>query len=112
MIPGLPRAGRFLRTVSLDELPQIWNVLRGDMSLVGPRPIIQAERSRYGDRFRYYSAVVPGLTGLWQVSGRCNLTYQTRVALDVEYVRQWNLGRDLKILFKTPLTVCRREGAY
>jgi len=110
--PRLTPCGRFLRTTSLDEFPQLWNVLRGDMSLVGPRPIIYAERERYGERFFYYTAAVPGLTGLWQVSGRCNVSYSARIALDAQYVREWSLYQDLRILLKTPLTVWRREGAY
>ena len=110
--PRLTPCGRFLRTASLDELPQVWNVLRGDMSLVGPRPIIWAEKERYADRFRFYTAVLPGVTGLWQVSGRCTVTYPVRVRLDEQYVREWSLLRDLRILLKTPLTVWRREGAY
>jgi exopolysaccharide production protein ExoY len=110
--PRLTPCGRFLRTASLDEFPQIWNVLRGDMSLVGPRPIIWAEKERYGERFFFYTAVVPGLTGLWQVSGRCNVSYSRRIGLDEQYVREWSISQDLKILLKTPLTVWRREGAY
>jgi exopolysaccharide production protein ExoY len=110
--PRLTPCGRFLRTASLDEFPQLWNVLRGDMSLVGPRPIIHAERERYGERFFFYTAVVPGLTGLWQVSGRCNVSYSMRICLDEQYVREWSIYQDLRILLKTPLTVWRREGAY
>ena len=110
--PRLTSCGRFLRMASLDELPQIWNVLRGNMSLVGPRPIIWAEQERYADRFCFYTAVLPGLTGLWQVSGRSNVTYPVRVSLDEQYVRQWSLGRDLRILLKTPMAVWSREGAY
>ena len=110
--PRLTPCGQFLRTTSLDEFPQIWNILNGDMSLVGPRPIILAEKERYGDGFHFYTAVLPGLTGLWQVSGRCNVSYPVRVDLDEQYVRQWSLYGDLRILLKTPLTVLRREGAY
>jgi exopolysaccharide production protein ExoY len=110
--PRLTPCGRFLRTASLDEFPQIWNVLRGDMSLVGPRPIILAEKERYGERFFFYKAVVPGLTGLWQVSGRCNVSYSVRIRLDEQYVREWSIYQDLRILLKTPLTVWRGEGAY
>ncbi len=82
------------------------------MSLVGPRPIILAEMERYGERFFFYTAVVPGLTGLWQVSGRCDVSYSARIALDEQYVREWSIYQDLRILLKTPLTVWRREGAY
>jgi lipopolysaccharide/colanic/teichoic acid biosynthesis glycosyltransferase len=110
--PRLSSCGRFLRTASLDELPQIWNVLRGDMSLVGPRPIVWAEKERYADRFRFYTAVLPGLTGLWQVSGRSSVTYPVRVRLDEQYVREWSLLKDFRILLRTPLKVWSREGAY
>ena len=110
--PRITRLGRFLRKTSLDELPQIFNVFRGEMSLVGPRPIVHAEREKYGDRFVYYTAVLPGITGLWQVSGRCDVTYDDRVSLDERYARQWSLMLDLLILGKTPRAVCRGRGAY
>ncbi len=110
--PRVTRLGRFLRKTSLDELPQIFNVLRGEMSLVGPRPISHAERIKYADRFAYYSNAVPGVTGLWQVSGRSNLSYAERVRLDEQYVRHWTFGRDLKILWRTPRSIVRRDGAY
>jgi lipopolysaccharide/colanic/teichoic acid biosynthesis glycosyltransferase len=110
--PRVTVCGRFLRRTSLDELPQLINVLRGEMSLVGPRPIVWAEREKYGDRFCFYIAAVPGVTGLWQVSGRCDVTYSTRVALDEYYVRHWSLKRDFLILMKTPKAVWRRHGAY
>jgi lipopolysaccharide/colanic/teichoic acid biosynthesis glycosyltransferase len=110
--PRVTVCGRFLRRTSLDELPQLINVLRGEMSLVGPRPIVWAEREKYGERFCFYSAALPGVTGLWQVSGRCDVTYSTRVALDEYYVRHWSLKRDFLILMRTPGAVWRRHGAY
>ncbi|CAB3760150.1 UDP-phosphate galactose phosphotransferase [Burkholderia sp. MSh2] len=104
--------GRFLRKTSLDELPQLINVLRGDMSLVGPRPIVEAELERYGTDARYYLMAKPGMTGLWQVSGRNDTDYSTRVSLDVSYVREWSLRRDIGILFRTINVVLRGSGAY
>lgn len=104
--------GRFLRKTSLDELPQLFNVLKGDMSLVGPRPVIPDELERYGDAKIYYLEVRPGLTGLWQISGRSDLDYEQRVSLDTWYVRNWTLWYDIVILFKTMITVPARAGAY
>lgn len=109
--PRITKLGRFLRDTSLDEIPQILNVLRGEMSLVGPRPIVQAERARYAERYVYYSEAVPGITGVWQVSGRCNVSYEERVRMDEDYVRHWSLLRDMKILLRTPRSVLRRDGA-
>lgn len=109
--PRITRGGRFLRETSLDELPQIFNVLRGEMSLVGPRPITKAELTRYGKSAGFYLAAVPGLTGAWQVSGRCNVSYEQRVGMDAEYVRHWSLWQDVKILLRTPWSVFRRDGA-
>jgi lipopolysaccharide/colanic/teichoic acid biosynthesis glycosyltransferase len=106
------RIGRFLRRTSLDELPQLWNVLRGEMSLVGPRPIVDQELARYGASSRYYLMATPGITGLWQVSGRCETDYATRVSLDVKYVKNWSLHGDIGILFKTFGVVIRGNGAY
>jgi Undecaprenyl-phosphate galactose phosphotransferase WbaP len=110
--PRITPVGAFLRRTSLDELPQLWNVLRGDMSLVGPRPVIGEELARYGDDASYYLQVRPGMTGLWQVSGRNNVDYGTRVALDAWYVRNWSLWNDIVILVKTVRVVLAREGAY
>lgn len=110
--PRITRLGRFLRKTSLDELPQIFNIFAGNMSFVGPRPITRSETHRYADRLPCYLAALPGITGLWQVSGRCNLSYDARVALDEQYVRQWSLARDLAILLKTPRAVACRHGAY
>ncbi|RQZ68226.1 sugar transferase [Burkholderia sp. Bp9004] len=108
----ITRIGRLLRKTSLDELPQLLNVLKGDMSLVGPRPIVEAELERYGDDVRYYLMAKPGMTGLWQVSGRNDTDYSTRVSLDVSYVREWSLRRDIGILFRTINVVVRGSGAY
>lgn len=110
--PRTTSVGRFLRRYSVDELPQVWNVLRGQMTLVGPRPIVAAEVEKYGDGFKHYCRVKPGLTGLWQVSGRSELTYPQRVALDCAYVEQWSLCRDVVILFRTFLSVANKDGAY
>ncbi len=109
--PRITRIGRFMRKTSLDELPQIWNVLMGDMSFVGPRPIVDAEIQRYGDSFDLYKQVPPGITGLWQVYGRNKTTYVRRVQLDAFYVENWSLMFDLYILFRTFKTVLYREGA-
>ena len=110
--PRITRLGKLLRKTSLDELPQILNVFSGDMSFVGPRPIVRAETARYAERFPYYLAAVPGITGLWQVSGRSDVSYETRVILDETYVCKWNMLRDIWILLKTPRAVCNRDGAY
>jgi lipopolysaccharide/colanic/teichoic acid biosynthesis glycosyltransferase len=110
--PRITRIGLFLRRTSLDELPQLWNVIRGEMSLVGPRPIIREELLRYGRNVRDYLAAKPGVTGLWQVMGRNNTDYRRRVVLDTYYVRNQNLLLDLYILSKTTLVVLGRTGAY
>jgi undecaprenyl-phosphate galactose phosphotransferase len=110
--PRITRVGSFLRQSSLDELPQLLNVLRGEMSLVGPRPIVAAEVARYGRNIEYYYETKPGLTGLWQVSGRNDTGYARRVKLDVWYVRNWSLGHDIAILWKTVPAVFLRRGAH
>ncbi|CAG0909150.1 unnamed protein product [Darwinula stevensoni] len=110
--PRITRIGQFLRRTSLDELPQLINVLRGQMSLVGPRPIIEEEIVAYGEYIDYYQQVRPGITGLWQVSGRNELSYAERVQLDVWYVRNWSLELDLIILTKTFVAVLLRKGSY
>ena len=110
--PRITPIGAFLRRTSLDELPQLWNVLKGEMSLVGPRPIIEVELERYGEEVGYYLETRPGITGLWQISGRNNTSYDDRVALDCWYVRNWSLWYDLVILVKTVRVVLWREGAY
>ncbi len=109
--PRITPIGRVLRKTSLDELPQLLNVVRGEMSLVGPRPIIEAEIPRYGRDISYYFETKPGITGLWQVSGRSNTTYEHRVSLDVWYVRNWSLWHDIAILLKTLPAVLKKEGA-
>lgn len=110
--PRITAVGKLLRRTSLDELPQLLNVLRGEMSLVGPRPVTEAELDeRYGPYARLCISVKPGLTGLWQVSGRSHLDYRQRVALDVEYVTHWSFAEDIRILFKTTAVVLGRSGA-
>ena len=110
--PRITRFGRFIRRTSLDELPQFWNVLRGDMSLVGPRPCMVQQQVMYGRSWTTYCSVRPGLTGLWQVSGRNLLTYRQRVELDVKYVRSWSLILDIEILFKTLKVVLAGSGSH
>ena len=110
--PRVTTMGRFLRRTSLDELPQLLNVLKGDMSLVGPRPVPAAELARYRGYAGYYLSVKPGLTGLWQVNGRNSTTYNRRIALDVTYARKNSLALDLAILARTPGVLLRATGAY
>ena len=108
----ITKVGKFLRKTSLDELPQIFNVLKGEMSLVGPRPIIQEELERYGEYVGDYLMVKPGITGMWQVSGRSDIEYRERVLLDSWYVRNWSVWIDIVMLFKTFAVVAMRKGAY
>jgi exopolysaccharide production protein ExoY len=110
--PRITLVGGILRKLSLDEIPQLLNVLAGDMSLVGPRPIVQAEVWRYGPRFKHYCSVRPGLTGLWQVSGRSDASYRSRVAMDVVYARKRGFLLDLKILAATVPAVIFGRGSY
>ncbi len=110
--PRVTQLGRLLRKTSLDELPQLWNVLRGEMSLVGPRPLVEGEGARYGASYAEYLCVRPGLTGLWQVSGRNDTTYAQRVEMDVTYVRTRSMVRDLTIIAKTPVVLFTGRGAY
>ena len=111
--PRITPIGRFLRKTSLDELPQLLNVVRGEMSLVGPRPVVPDELELYGEARIYYLQVRPGLTGLWQISGRNDVDYERRVSLDAWYVRNWTLWYDVLILFRTLLVVPGRgNGAY
>ena len=110
--PRVTPIGKFLRKSSLDELPQLFNVLLGDMSLVGPRPIVEDEINKYKDDFYYYKLVSPGITGLWQISGRNDIDYNNRVRLDVCYIKNWSLWYDFVILLKTIQVVIKRSGAY
>ena len=110
--PRITKIGQFLRSTSLDELPQLFNVLKGEMSLVGPRPIITAELERYNEEVDYYLLSKPGMTGLWQVSGRSDVDYDTRVYLDAWYVKNWSMWNDIAILFKTVGVVLKKDGAY
>ncbi len=109
--PRITALGRFLRKSSLDELPQLWNVIKGEMSLVGPRPVTTKELARYGSSSWAYSEATPGITGLWQVSGRNAVTYQRRVALDVRYVERLTFAQDMRILARTGSAVIRGTGA-
>lgn len=109
--PRITRFGSLIRKTSLDELPQFWNVLIGDMSLIGPRPCMLSQQELYGDCWKHYCAVRPGITGLWQVSGRNQLTYHRRVGLDVEYVENLSLIKDFSILMKTFLVVATGHGS-
>jgi exopolysaccharide production protein ExoY len=109
--PRVTRLGLFLRTTSLDELPQLFNVMCGKMSLVGPRPVTEEELSRYGDYVALYISVRPGITGLWQVSGRSDCIYAERVQLDARYVSEWRLHKDVLILLKTIPVVLKRQGS-
>ena len=110
--PRITRIGRFIRKTSLDELPQLWNVIKGEMSLVGPRPILLEEQSRYGEYFRIYTSVSPGITGLWQVSGRSNTSYEERLQLVAYYVHNWSLWLDIYLLLRTVRIVLFGRGAY
>lgn len=107
--PRVTLFGHALRRSSIDELPQLFNILRGDMSCVGPRPVTAAELDRYGPQSALYIQTRPGLTGLWQISGRSRLSYEDRVALDSAYITRWSLGRDILILFKTIFAVIRMD---
>ncbi|MCR5875283.1 sugar transferase [Phenylobacterium sp. J426] len=110
--PRVTRLGAFLRKSSIDELPQLFNVLRGEMSLVGPRPIVDAEAPKYGRRFRQYCSVKPGITGLWQVSGRNDTSYRARVAMDCVYAARRNAVMDFKIMVATVPAVLLSRGSY
>jgi len=110
--PRITVIGRILRKTSLDELPQLVNIVRGEMSVIGPRPVTSGEIHRYGPDYPYYTAVRPGVLGLWQVRGRNKLTYPERVAYDVQYVKTWSLWQDVKILFMGVPVVLLGLGAY
>ncbi|WP_231689668.1 sugar transferase [Bacillus sp. FJAT-27245] len=110
--PRITKLGRFLRRTSLDEVPQLLNVLKGDMSLVGPRPVVEEELQEYKHKKHHLLAVKPGMTGYWQVSGRSNVGYPERVALELHYVYNRSMAFDMKILFLTILVVFLKKGAY
>ncbi len=112
--PRISMLGHILRKTSLDELPQLFNVISGSLSLVGPRPIVRDEIRKYGERARILFTVKPGLTGLWQTSGRTDTTYDERIQLDAYYIEHWNLWADIRILAKTALMLIfrNRSGAY
>jgi exopolysaccharide production protein ExoY len=110
--PRITLIGAMLRKSSLDELPQLFNVLKGDMSIVGPRPVTEEELHRYSDAISAYYACRPGITGLWQVSGRSTTTYQRRVVLDSYYAKHWSMVLDVKIMMATIPAVCRSDAAY
>src|SRR5438046_7381361 len=110
--PRVTSLGRVLRRLSLDELPQLVNVLRGDISLVGPRPITEEELDRYGDKVEQLLGLRPGVTGYWQINGRSRLSYEDRVRLDISYCNNWSLGLDLTILAKTLRILVAERGAY
>lgn len=109
--PRVTWIGRFLRKSSLDELPQLFNVLRGDMSLVGPRPIVDEEISLYGDNYQSYTAVRPGISGLWQISGRSDLDFNKRVEFDKQYHEEWSLLFDIQIMLRTIPALLSQSGA-
>ena len=110
--PRINRLGGFLRKSSFDELPQLFNVLRGEMSIVGPRPIVEAEIPRYGRFFKAYCRVTPGITGVWQVSGRNDVSYRRRVAMDAVYAKRKCLSLDLRLMLATIPAVVSRKGSY
>lgn len=109
--PRITPLGDFLRRSSLDELPQLFNILKGEMSIVGPRPIVRNEAARYGDKYGFYLSARPGLTGLWQISGRSDTSYDERVDLDMTYVRDWSVANDIKIMAMTVPAVLFSKGA-
>jgi exopolysaccharide production protein ExoY len=110
--PRVTRVGHVLRKLSLDELPQLLNILQGDMSIVGPRPVVHAELEHYGPFADCYLKSRPGLTGLWQVSGRSDVSYEARVAFDRQYIENWSLAGDLRIILLTVPAVCLSRGSY
>lgn len=110
--PRLTGFGRYLRKLSLDEFPQLWNVLKGEMSLVGPRPITPDQREIYGGDFDLYTSVKPGITGMWQVNGRNRTSFRQRILWDAYYIKNWTLGLDLSILLRTIGVVLTGEGAF
>ena len=109
--PRITPLGRFIRKTSIDELPQLFNILKGEMSIVGPRPIVENEITKYGEFYRDYCSVRPGLTGLWQVEGRSDTTYEQRVQLDVKYATTRNFTGDIMIMLRTVPAVLLSRGA-
>jgi lipopolysaccharide/colanic/teichoic acid biosynthesis glycosyltransferase len=110
--PRVTKIGKLLRRTSFDEFPQLINIIKGEMSLVGPRPIVDDEVSKYGEDFKRIFSVKPGLTGLWQVSGRSDTDYNERVSFDTYYLQSWSVWLDMWILYKTVAAVIRGKGAY
>jgi Undecaprenyl-phosphate galactose phosphotransferase WbaP len=110
--PRVTRIGKFLRKTSLDEIPQLWNIFKGDMSFVGPRPVTLGELEKYGGAVEYVLSVTPGLSGMWQVSGRSDTDYDERIALDSYYIQNWSIWLDLWIVVKTIWVVLVGKGAY
>lgn len=110
--PRVTAVGAVLRKLSLDELPQLFNIIKGEMSIVGPRPVVEDELEMYEASASYYLQTRPGLTGLWQVSGRNDVSYETRVAMDTMYVKNWSIARDLMIIVRTVPAVCMSRGSY
>lgn len=110
--PRITIVGTVLRKLSLDELPQLFNILRGEMSIVGPRPVVEDELEMYQANASYYLQTRPGLTGLWQVSGRNDVSYESRVAMDTHYVQNWSLLTDMLIILRTVPAVCLSRGSY
>ena len=110
--PRVTRVGRVLRRTSLDELPQLWNIIKGEMSMVGPRPYLSAQLTKYEAAYSIYVKTLPGLTGLWQVSGRNRTTLEERIAYDIHYIRNWSLWMDIYLMAKTLGTVVSGDGAY
>ena len=110
--PRVTKFGKFLRKTSLDELPQLLNILAGQMSFVGPRPVTESELEKYGDYKDYVLSVTPGLSGMWQTSGRSDTEYEERIALDTSYIQNWSIWLDIWILIKTVYVVLKGRGAY
>lgn len=110
--PRITKFGRFLRRSSLDELPQFWNILKGDMSLIGPRPVVEEELKQYGDRVDKFLSVTPGAMGYWQASGRSEVHYPERCDLELYYVDHASLWFDIKIMFRNIISIFKTEGAY
>lgn len=110
--PRVTRVGKVIRALSLDELPQLWNVIKGEMSFVGPRPIVEAEVPKYGKHFRIYKSVKPGITGLWQINGRNDISYEARVNFDRNYVEKMSFTQDILIMGKTIPVALSKKGAY